>query len=208
MNDAGAIGGTPVVDFTIGPGRNVLEVLQELAPISGFDFQVDKDSFTPSELWCEQAAGQLGTDKSANIIFDLNLDNVASANLNGDRLREKTVAIVGGQGQDSSRTFVTRTGDNHSATNDYEFFIDARTAGTTIELNTIGDAKLGELKARSQLNAGVAASFGYMYKRDYGLGDLVTVKFGNVSATRKIDRVEVKFDQDQRVDIQIGFADV
>lgn len=207
LNDQGAIAGTPTVNYTVS-NRNVLEVMQELAPICGFDFDVVRNGGTPANLDYKQYTGQLGSDLTASIIFDLALDNVANANLNGDRLREKTAALVGGQGEGSARTFVTRTGDNYGSTNDYEFFVDARTAGTTIELNTIGDAKLGELKARSQLNASVAPSFGYMYKRDYGLGDLVTVKFGNVSATRKIDRVEVKFDQDQRADIQIGFADL
>ncbi|MFN8493852.1 MAG: hypothetical protein U0350_40010 [Caldilineaceae bacterium] len=49
--DAGAIGGTPSVDFS-APHKNVLEMLQYLAPICGFDFDVVRYSGNPNVLAC------------------------------------------------------------------------------------------------------------------------------------------------------------
>ena len=208
MDDAGAIGGTDVVNYTIGTGRNVLEVLQELAPICGFDFAVVRGAVDPTILEVTQYTGQLGTDKSASIFFAQGLNNCNGSSFNGDRLREKTVAIVGGQGEGSGRVFTVRTGANHGAHNDYEFFVDARTSSTAAEREALGDTKLGELMARSQLSTNVAASRGYVYKRDYGLGDLVSIRFSEIVTVRIIDRVEVTFGQDQQAKIQVDFADV
>ncbi|MFN8493853.1 MAG: hypothetical protein U0350_40015 [Caldilineaceae bacterium] len=151
-------------------------------------------------------AGQLGADLSSSVFFDMSLDNVRQINLNGDRLREKTVAIVGGQGDGAARTFVVRTGANQAVTNDYEIFVDAR-SNKDSELSALGDARMGELRARTNLNAEIFESIGYRYKRDYNHGDLVTVNFAGTSARKKIDGVEVKFDQDQNSNVKLELID-
>ncbi len=186
--------------------RNVLEVVQELAKLGGYDFDVvfDKASYGNGLYYLQYDL--LGTDKSTTIIFDINLDNVQGANLNGERLKEKTVAIVGGQGQGSARTTAIRTGTNQAAANDYELFIDARSNAST-ELNSIGDAKMYELEARTNIDIDIAPSSGYVYRRDYGLGDLVTASFAGTWVVKKINVVEVTFDQDQNVKIRIELVD-
>lgn len=186
--------------------RNVLEVVQELAQLGVYDFDVvfDKASYGNNLYYLQYDL--LGTDRSTTLIFDLNLDNIQGANLNGERLKEKTVAIVGGQGQGSSRTTVIRTGTNQSASNDYEIFVDAR-SNTSTELNSIGDAKMTELEARTSIDVDIAPSSGYVYRRDYGLGDLVTVSFADTLVVKKINVVEVAFDQDQNVKIRIELVD-
>jgi LysM repeat protein len=133
-------------------------------------------------------------------------NNIQGANLNGERLKEKTVAIVGGQGQGSARTTAIRTGTNQSASNDYEIFVDAR-SNTSTELNSIGDAKLADAEARTNIDVDIAPSSGYVYRRDYGLGDLVTVSFADTLVVKKINVVEVAFDQDQNVKIRIELVD-
>ena len=186
--------------------RNVLEVVQELAQLGVYDFDVvfDKASYGNSLYYLQYDL--LGTDRSTTLVFDLNLDNIQGANLNGERLKEKTVAIVGGQGQGSIRTTVIRTGTNQSASNDYEIFVDAR-SNTSTELNSIGDAKMAELEARTSIDVDIAPSSGYVYRRDYGLGDLVTVSFADTLVVKKINVVEVAFDQDQNVKIRIELVD-
>lgn len=205
LHDAGSISGTDIVDYSIGY-RNVLEVLQELAPICGFDFEVRFYDLSPGTLEAKQWTGQQGIDRSADVIFDLALDNIASANINGDRLRERTVAVVGGPGEGAARVVSLRTGANYSATNDYEFFIDARDR-TTAELPTIGDAKLGEFQARVQYDFDLAPSLGYVYPRDVGLGDLVTGRLAGVSATRKIKSVAVSFRRSDIADINLELVE-
>lgn len=204
LTASGAVGGTPTINYSAAY-RNVLEINQEMAKLGGFDFDVIYDPLV-GHIAYKQYAGQLGTDKSTTIIFDLNLDNIMAANLNGERLKEKTVAIVGGQGTGSSRTTAIRTGTNQSASNDYEIFVDAR-SNTSTELNSIGDAKMYDLEARTSIDVDIAPSSGYVYRRDYGLGDLVTVSFANTLVVKKISVVEVTFDQDQNTKIRIELVD-
>lgn len=206
LHDAGAISGTPTVNYSLPPGRNVLEFMQELAPICGFDFDVIRRIGVVGQLEYRQFAGQRGTDRSADVIFDLALDNVAAANLDFDGLREKTVAIVGGPGEESNRAFVVRVGANYSTTNDYEFFVDARASKIT-ELADIGDARLGGLQARLQMNNIARLSKGWVYKRDFEHGDLVTVQFAGLAETKKVGVTEVKFDQGQQVEIRMEFVE-
>lgn len=206
LHDAGAIGGTPVVNYSVPPGRNVLEFMQELAPICGFDFEVRKRSGFPGTVEYKQFAGQLGTDRSASVFFDLALDNVAVANLDFDGLREKTVAIVGGPGEESARIFSVRTGVNYASTNDYEMFVDARDHEAS-ELSDVGDARLGDVQARLQMRNTIQLSKGWVYRRDFNHGDLVTVQFAGASEVKKIAVTEVKFDQDQRCEIRMEFVE-
>lgn len=206
LEAGGFFAASPIVDFTAS-NKNVLEALQEIANIGGFDFDIERDNSVPGNMLFTEYQNQLGTDRSTTVIFDPALDNVAKANLSGDRLREKTVAIVGGVGTGTGRDYSIRTGANQSASNDYEIFIDARTS-TTAELPTIGDARLSELQAKRQLDFEIAPSLGLIYKRDYGLGDLVTGSFGDYSATKKIHTVEVRFDQDQLAAVRIELEDV
>jgi len=203
----GAIAGTPVRDYTVG-NRNVLDVMQELAPICGFDFDVVRRTTAgyEHEYFVKQYLGQLGTDRSTTMIFDMALDNLSAANMLGDRLREKTEAIVGGPGEGATRSFSLRTGDNSSATNEYEVFVDASAEPTTAKMEAVGDARLGELKATAKVSASVISSRGYVYGQHYRHGDLVTVQIGDTSVVRKIDAVDVTFSQNQRVDVRLEFA--
>lgn len=198
-----AVGGTPTINYSESY-RNVLEVVQELAAGGGFDFDVIRNGAT-ANLKFQEYAGQLGADKSASIIFDLSLDNIHSAALNGERLKEKTVAIVAGAGAGASRTISVRTGVNQGASNDYEIFADARSNADS-ELAAIGDSKMLELQARISVDTDFAPSSGYVYRRDYGLGDLVTVSFGDVMQTKKIKLVEVNFGQSQSTTVRLEFV--
>lgn len=194
---------TPTINYSCAY-RNVLEVVQELAQLGGFDFEVYFDKSSSNSLVYLQY-DLMGTDKHTTIIFDLSLDNIASANVDGERLREKTVAIVGGDGTGSGRTTSIHTGANQSASDDYELFIDARASAST-ELDSIGDAKLDELAARTSVNVNISPSSGYLYNRDYDLGDLVTASYQGIQETKKITTVEVTFDQEQNSKIRIELS--
>lgn len=206
LTDDGAILGTPSVNYSVSPGRTVLEFIQELVPILGFDFDVIYSS-GDNKFHVLQYADQLGSDLSASIMFDLSLDNTAKANYTGDKLREKTVAIVGGPGDGATRTFAIRYGANYTTANEYEMYVDARSNDAT-ELNDIGDAALAKYQARAQVQGRVRDSYGWQYGRDYNLGDLVSISFAGIIATKKINRVEVVFDQTQKNQISLDFDDI
>lgn len=206
LTDDGSVAGSALVNYSVNPGRSVLEFLQELAPICNFDFDVVYES-SASVFHVHQYAGQLGDDLSASILFDLALDNASKANYTGDKLREKTVAIVGGPGDGAARTFSVRYGANYATTNEYEIYVDARSNDTS-ELDDIGDAALAKYQARAQVQAQIRDSHGWQYARDYNLGDLVSISFAGIIATKKISRVEVVFDQTQKNQVSIDFSDI
>lgn len=216
----GAPATTPQIDYT-APGRPVLEVLNELAAAGGFDFELYKGDYTgvgnPPVYTFMTGAGLLPTaeDMSGDVIFDLALDNVRAGAAGGDRQRERTVAVVAGQGEGSGRAFVVRTGANHSSANDYEVFVDARDLSETGELESRGDAQLAELRAKDFLSVEIIPSRGYPYRPltivntvSYALGYLVTVQFGGAAVTKKISAVDVEFTQTQRPNIRLELTDV
>lgn len=204
LEDGGGIGGTPVVDYRT-THRSLMEVLQEFAPLCGFDFEVIRDPFDPVDtlkIW--QHAGQLGTDRtSTGPWFSLYLDNLGQASLAQNRQREKTVAIVGGPGEGTGRQFTIVNLDGTTPAYDYELFIDARNSESELERATIGQAKLEELRARKVVRASVLQTPECIYGRDYFLGDIIPVNFGGVTEPKIIDAVDVKFTEDGKYEVGI-----
>ena len=185
-------GGGNTLDYACA-WRNVLEVLQDVASVGGGDYDLVRTGANGWEFrWY---AGQLGTDRSASVIFALQYGNMANPVLNRNWIDESTVAIVGGQGEESDRTLVVRTGTNYSATvNSVEMFVDARDLTTTAGLNARGDVKLYEAEARDSLTFDVIQTPGSLYGLHYFLGDKVAAYYQGISATNQIVGVTVDFD--------------
>lgn len=178
--------------------KNVLTALQELAFLGGNTFDVVRNISTNALTVRVDVAN---TDVSSEVVFALALNNMGQAALQENKLLEKTVAIVGGAGQESSRTVQVRTGTNQSATNDYEIFVDHKDTATTSILDDRGDIVLSERQARTTISADVLQSSGYQYLVDYALGNIVTLDFGSATVTRQISQVNVNFDPYMHIDI-------
>ena len=103
---------------------NLLETLQQIAAIGGGDFDMVK---VAARTWqFSWYTGQLGTDRSASVVFALQYGNMTNPTLRYRRLDERTVAIVAGQESAGVRVIETVTGTNYNAsTNSYEIFVDA-----------------------------------------------------------------------------------
>ncbi len=173
---------------------NLLDVLQKTASIGGGDFDLVRTGAAAWEFrWY---TGQLGIDRTATLLFALERGNMAEPEYTYDRTEERTVAIIGGQGEKSDRTVVVRTGPDYSATNDIEMFVDARNNETTGGLNASGDAKLQEVRARRKFTYRVVQTPGCAYGVHYGLGDLVRAQYGPVNVVQKIVGVTVGLDRD------------
>jgi len=186
--------------------RPLLEVVQELAELADLDFAVVWDGSSGVTLRVKYYTDQLGDDLSDTVIFDLGLDNLGQASLNSTRMQEKTVAIVAGEGEGSSRSTSVRTGGNYSSTNSYEVFVDARGKDSS-ELNAFGDARLATFESVASVNARIFQTQGWLYRRDYSLGDLITVRFAGASETRKVSSVNVTFFQSGETEIRVGLDD-
>lgn len=182
----------------------LLETLQLLANDAGGDFDLIKTGATSWEFrWYE---GQRGTDKSSTVIFSEELGNMGNPIYREKRLGEKTAIIVGGSGEGDFREVVTRTGPNYSATNDIEFFVDARGITTTAGLNARGDAEAQKLRARSEFDFKALQIPSTFYGVHYVLGDLVTTRspFSGAESSQVVDRVTVTRDVGgESVDVQM-----
>lgn len=169
----------------------LMEALQDVARIGDRDFYLVR---TGAQAWQFRTDNYLGTDRSSTVTFALNYGNMASPVLKRNRLNEKTVVIVGGQGEESSRNFRTRTGTNYNSTyNSKEVFYAATQYDTSDGLDTAGDVRLYELEARDDLQWAVIQTPATLYGLHYFLGDLVTGYYEGVTATKQIVSVTVTY---------------
>jgi hypothetical protein len=172
--------------------RPLLESLQELASVGSGDFNMVK---TGAEAWdFRWYNGQLGTDRSGSVTFDLALDNMSNPVLKRVRSAEYTVAIAGGQDTGTARTVVVRTGANYNTTyNASEMFVQAGQYSTSGGVTAAADARLREVEARDDLTFDVKQVPATLYGKHYFLGDLVTGTYQGVTATKQIVGVTVSF---------------
>lgn len=169
----------------------LIEALQDVARVGDRDFWLDR---TGDQAWTFRTANYLGTDKSSTVTFALNYGNMSNPVLRRNRLNEKTVVIVGGQGVEDDRTFETRTGTNYNATyNSKVVFYPATQYSTSAGLQAAGDVRLDELRARDELTWDIIQTPGSLYGVHYDLGDLVTGYYEGVTATKQITSVTVTY---------------
>ncbi len=168
---------------------NLLDTLQTIAAVGGGDFDLVRTGAGTYEFrWY---TGQLGTDRTASVLFALERGNMNNPVRLNDRLDERTVAIVGGQGEADARSVAVRTGADYSASNDTEIFVDARNTSDTAGLNTKGDARLHDTRALRKFSYSVTQTPACAYGVHYGLGDLVRAQYQTVNEAQKIIGITV-----------------
>jgi len=182
---------------------NLLDTLQNVvAKGSGGDFDLYKSAATTFDFrWY---AGQLGTDRSASVIFSLDRGNMAEVSYRYDRTDEATVAIVGGQGLDSNRVMVSRTGTDYSSTNVIEAFVNGSSYTTVGALNAVGDGTLFDRRARQEYAFKVIQAPNAYYGVHYGVGDLALAITRSAASTQKIIAANIGFNDkgDETISIE------
>lgn len=194
------------IDFACS-WRRLLDALRDVAAVGGGDFDLPK---TDLNVWTfTWYPGQRGTDRTASVVFSLDWGNITNPKLTRSYVTDKTVAIVGGQGQDNSRTIAVRTSSTNyvDGYRDYEFFVDARNVTTTSGLNAAGDAELYNQRAQYELAFNVLQTPTTAYGASYFLGDLVTTRYEDVVATKKIQRVTVSVQESGTESIKVELTD-
>lgn len=182
----------------------LLTTLQKICLKGGGDFDVVKTSTTTWQ-W-RWYTGQLGTDRSLTVKFSLPLGNMASPSYLNDRLRAKSVAIVGGKGKGSGRLIEVVTGDEYAAANNIEVFVNASDEDTAAGLTAKGAAALIEQATKDEFNFSVLQIPNTLYGVHYFLGDLVTVvnPKTNVSATYKVNGVVITLGGDGKEVVDVS----
>ena len=187
--------------------KPLLEQLQAIARIGGGDFDLVKTGGTEWEF--RFYSGQLGTDRSATVTFSLEYGNMGDPVYEKDRINEKTVALVGGQGDGADREIVERQGTDFAFdTDDIEVFVDGRNEDATAKLEAKGDAAIEKYRARNEFSYTVLQTPSSLYGKHYFLGDLVKARYKSIEVTQQVYAVTVKFDgKDGSEDIKVEMRD-
>ena len=176
------------------PWQSLLPTLQRVADVAGGDFDLVRTGAATVEFrWY---LGQLGTDRSASVIFAVERGNMANPRYRYDRADERTAVVVAGQGELDDRAVVVRTGADYSATNDVEAIKDARHISSTNGLEDHGDQYLDDKRARQVITFDVLQTPACLYGSHYFLGDLVTARY-HTTVVQKIEGVTVDFSNGQ-----------
>ena len=180
---------------------NLLRSLQALvAAGAGGDFDLVRSGANWEFRWY---TGQLGTDRSATVTFALDLGNMRDPVYRRTRSTEVTVALVGGQGEESARATRTVTGTDYGASNDIEVFVNATNASSDAGYDAEGARWLKERQAEHELAFDVVQDGPYLYGRDYFLGDLVTATYDAISVTRKVIGAQIDYNKDGTESVKI-----
>lgn len=181
---------------------NLLDTLQKIAGIGGGDFDLVK---TGAQAWeFRWYTGQLGTDRTDDVLFALERGNMADPVYGYDRVEERTVAIAAGQGEGDDRVIVVQTGPDYAAGNDNEIFVDARGSTTQAGVTYNADARLSADRAREEFSFHVIQTTACAYGVHYRLGDLVQAQYGSVNVAQKVVSVAVKLGADggEQIDVE------
>lgn len=196
--------------ITIGVfGMSALEACQRVARIAGGDFDLIRTSAANFEFrWYLAQRGTDRTTGSGRVLFSPDNGNMGDSALIYDLGTESSVALTWGQGEDSSRDVVIRTGASYSAaTNDIESYIDARdiTYGNTTGLNSRGDIALDRALGRKIFQFQPIQTTASAYGVHYFLGDKVTARDYGVTTTHKITGTSITVgDNGEQVGVELS----
>lgn len=184
-------------------GQNLLAAMQRVQEVAGGDFDL---VFTaPATYTYTWYTGQRGTDRSASVIFSVANGTIGSLRIVVDRIADATAAIVAGQGEGATRSFVIRPATAPTGLDLREVWVDARNQSTTNEYTESGDIILAEAeRQRGRVEAKILQSEALRYGREYFLGDLVSVYTGSTTLTRKVQSIGIRFASDGSESIDVG----
>lgn len=172
---------------------NLLDVLQKYGgTTAGGDFDLVRTSAANYQFrWY---TGQLGTDRTATVLFALEYGNMADPKYTFDRTAEKTLAVVGGTGEASARDVTVCYGTDYIAdTYQMEDFVDASNVNGTA-LTTAGNTRMQDTKRKETMTFNILQTPGCMYGKHYFLGDLVAWQYGALNGTVKVKAVSIVLD--------------
>lgn len=185
-------------------GENLLAVLQKVQLTAGGDFAL---IYTAPTTWTfTWYTGQLGTDRSASVIFSVATGTIAKLTLKTNRVTDTTAAVVAGQGEGSARVITTRPASLPTGLDLRETWVDARNQKTSAEYTQLGDITLNKAtRSRVTLQTEVLQNAALRYGREYFLGDLVTVyayAAGNI--TQKVQSVALSMSAAGAESVNVG----
>lgn len=179
------------------------EALDKVVEAAGGAYDV---LWTGGNTFCfEWFPDQVGSDLTAELIFSLEIGNMAEPKLTVKRSEEKTVAIVGGSGEGQARWVEVYESEDYSVTNDIEVFADARSVNDEDLMEAEGQSKLYDTQAVPVLEFKVLQIPSCFYGQHYGVGDVVSALFQGSIASEMVTgvSVSVKESGEEQIDVEL-----
>jgi hypothetical protein len=133
-------------------------------------------------------------DGNAPVVFSVELGTLSGGKWGNDRSAVANVAYVGGQGTGLDRQITTVADEASIVLNGWrETFVDARSAETYAQRVAAGTTHLALHSTATQQVSFTLPDVGNLqYRRDWGLGDVVTVRIVDLDLTLSATITEVK----------------
>lgn len=182
--------------------KNLLTMEEKLSKGANIGFKFRPD-FTAKKIYFETYKG-LDKSRSQNVRafveFSDMFDNLNSAENRQNNQTLKTVGYVGGEGEGSARTYIIVGNDSLTGLERRELFIDAKDISSEnitqaeylAALRTRGLEKMEEHMFSNSYECATIPSGNFEYKKDYDLGDVVTIKKADwgLNTTQRITEIQ------------------
>ena len=166
-------------------GTSIYEAVSELCESYGLGFKFGADLIFRMYKGTDRSAGQ---SLNPRVIFSPVYDNLLESDYYTDKKEYKTMILVAGEGEGSARKYLSY-GTQQSGINRRELFVDARDvqsedADGNVMTNAEYTAALTDKaveqyslhRTETEFSGTIDAGMTYEYRRDYDLGDIVTVE--------------------------------
>ena len=188
--------------------RNLLEVIHEAAKSSGLGFRTLVD-VSSKELVFDIYKG---VDRSKKVVFSRAFENVLEQEYTEGEDNYRNVALIAGAGEGVERKLVS-IGDK-TALDRLELYVDAKDLQDTKTVNdeevpipeheylellvNRGKTKLSEAAKVESFDSKINPRSNLVYKKDYDLGDIVTVRDNRWGLTvdERITEIEEVYEED------------
>lgn len=170
-------------------GKNLLQSITDICQTYGFGLKTVIDS--------GNIVFSLYAGSTTDVTFSAEFDNLINSDYAYNSENYKNVAYIAGEGEGTARKWAAIGDDTYSGLARRELFVDARdissnggeisTSDYDDMLITRGAEKLADCQNVKAFSGEVEPQTTYEYKKDYNLGDIVTVDNGyGVTATPRI----------------------
>ena len=189
-------------------GKNLLEVLNEIARFSEIDFDVESNTAIGNYIF-KTFVNQLGDDRTitgldsstglnaagnAPHIFSPERSNVQESSLSERHRKEANRVFAYGKGAGTTRNIRYRentTAQSESALNIREVMRGASSQDSNTQLDDFADEWLEKLKTVEKFDFEPLDIPSSLYGVHYNFGDKITVKVGDVQANKRIVAVTI-----------------
>jgi hypothetical protein len=197
--------GRGLVCYCDATQENLLDMVKGFTSISGADFLM---SYTGSGGWeFRWYPGQLGTDRSAAVVFSLDAGDMNNPLYTYDRINGKYAVFLAGDGTGISQYFSTSLASDYSlGVNDSEACFNYPAKTDVDGMKWYGAGILNRLRSKPVYSFQPLLVPSLVYLKDYSLGDLVAGIYLGVKSTYKVQRVRISSQRNQQPQLEMSLS--